>query len=94
MTFCSLGESLPHMGELLAHELGHNLGMHHDFHASHAGKSCDTTGFMSYKGNPNKQWSTCSKADFTALYTSNMQTYGHWCMKGDIQSFQKIFFTF
>merc|ERR1712172_332866 len=46
---------------------GHNLGMAHDFSTAHAASGCDGTGIMSY-GNPPNQWSTCSKADFTAQY--------------------------
>ena len=53
--------------EVVTHEMGHNLGMAHDFSDVHAGKGCDGTGFMSYGEHP-YQWSTCSVEDFNALY--------------------------
>ena len=54
---------------VVAHEVGHNLGMLHDFDRAHRGKGCDGSGIMSY-GDPPKQWSTCSVQDFTAHYNS------------------------
>ena len=70
------------MGELLCHEVGHNLGMSHDFATQHGGDGstgsggpCDNEGFMSY-GNHKSQWSECSVKDFTAQYTVNKD---HWC---------------
>ena len=62
----------------MAHEIGHNLGMSHDFTTAHAAAGCDGTGIMSY-GNPPNQWSTCSKADFTAQYKVRESM---WCMPG------------
>ena len=79
------GSSHSGMGELLAHEVGHNLGMEHDFAARHGGNgttgsggSCDFEGFMSY-GNHKSQWSECSVKDFTAQYTVHKNS---WCMPG------------
>ena len=49
----------------LAHEVGHNLVMKHDFDSYHGGSEgpCDGEGFMSY-GNHKSQWSECSVKDF------------------------------
>ena len=63
-------------GHLIAHELGHNLGMDHDFTDAHAAAGCDNTGVMSY-GEAVYQWSTCSASDLQAHYIL-MKDY--WCM--------------
>jgi len=63
-------------GQLIAHEMGHNLGMDHDFTEAHKASGCDGTGIMSY-GDPPNQWSECSKRDFQAHYLTNKN---NWCM--------------
>merc|ERR1711884_285015 len=78
-------------GQLVAHEVGHNLGMYHDFDNRHSGKGCDKTGVMSYGGLYTK-WSTCSKSDFAAhvayvaqmgqTWSACMPTYANACNGG------------
>jgi len=64
------------LSETIAHEIGHNLNMEHDFSPSPGdtrecttdGSSCtDIGGVMDYFGTPDK-WTCCSNADFKALY--------------------------
>merc|ERR1712038_1212110 len=64
-------------GHLIAHEMGHNLGMAHDFIAAHKAAGCDGTGIMSY-GDPPNQWSTCSVKDMQAHYLTQKN---NWCME-------------
>ena len=70
----------------MAHELGHNLGMSHDFDSKHGGpgNSCDSGTYgnhiMSYGSlNAMSKWSTCSRSDFQALYWYRKN---NWCMEG------------
>ena len=64
----------------MSHEIGHNLGMRHDFDEGHGGKNnkCNGQGLMSYGDQPEK-WSTCSVTDFTAHYNNEKN---NWCLEG------------
>merc|ERR1711971_83889 len=71
--------------EVVAHEMGHNMGMLHDFDGSHGGQNgpCDGKGIMSYGSAPNV-WSTCSRADFLALYNQiTASSSNNWCLTMD-----------
>ena len=73
--------------QLLAHEIGHNLGFYHDFDDHHGGQSsaCNQNNHIMSYGSSKDKWSTCSKADFEARYLWVQQTsYVSWCMEGNI----------
>ena len=77
--------------QLLAHEIGHNLGMLHDFDVEHAGKGCDGQGFMSYGTHPN-EWSNCSVSDFNAHYQSLISSSSfNWCLPSMYIDFTSVF---
>ena len=56
----------------MAHEVGHNTGMDHDFNGSAGnprydsqGRTCTNIGgIMDYFQDPYSRWSTCSNEDF------------------------------
>ena len=74
-------ESILATAEIVAHEMGHNMGMSHDFDDKHGGSDgpCKGKGLMSY-GEYAKEWSSCSKADYLARY--NKVGGKNWCMPG------------
>ena len=65
--------------QVLAHEMGHNFGMLHDFDETHGGtgdyststNDCNNKGIMSYGDGVPTEWSSCSVSDFTGSYNSN-----------------------
>ena len=71
-------------GRILAHEIGHNLNMGHDFISYNAdgsknirtcdigGDTCtDVGGVMDYNQTSWTKWSCCSKSDFKKLFDEN-----------------------
>jgi hypothetical protein len=80
------GSSYAMYGESVAHEIAHQLGMHHDHSKVNGGtgssgssiNDCNGKGLMSY-GHHLRVWSSCSKANFEAYYS---QEKNNWCMQG------------
>ncbi len=67
-------------GKVAAHEMGHNMGLSHDFASKNAGRGCN--GIMDY-GNSDDVWSQCSREDFVANYELvTMARGGGHCMEG------------
>ena len=76
--------------QIICHELGHNLGMNHDFidpftnpktiFRDSNGVSCtDTNGVMDYYVTVQK-WTTCSVERFTQHYNNVVNSDGQFCM--------------
>ena len=72
----------------MAHEIGHNLGLHHDFEKINGGYGgpCNMKGLMSYDMDIGTwKWSECSKKNFKTYYNIITQEEGRpWCMEGKI----------
>ena len=74
---------------VFAHELGHALGIEHDFGDDTGGdrfdrngvKCTDINGVMDYgaRSSVNK-FTTCSKQDFTDYYNQVLGIYGGFCL--------------
>ena len=80
-------------GESVAHEIAHQLGIHHDHSTVNGGtgssgsstNDCNGKGLMSY-GHHLRVWSSCSKANFEAYYS---QEKNNWCMQGILTKIQQ-----
>ena len=72
----------------MAHEIGHNLGMEHDFAKRHGGSGmpfsngfpngeCENFETIESYGSSMSRWSACSNKDFIAHYIRYKPT---WCL--------------
>merc|ERR1712212_148006 len=77
-------ERVSSFGSTVAHEMGHNLGLRHDFGLPDT--SCNCEGIMSYNGqygcpiNLPAKWSHCSKNSFAEHYNKVVGKGLQWCM--------------
>jgi hypothetical protein len=75
--------------QIVAHMVGHNLGMKHDFgdtvnpiRRDSLGRSCTAIGgIMDYR--TPQLWSTCSVEDFNAYHDDIVRTRGQFCLATD-----------
>ena len=72
---------------MLAHEIGHALGMDHDFSKDPSnirrdkkGKACTGIGGIMDYGNVANKWSSCSIQDFQTYITETKKRYGKFCI--------------
>ena len=74
----------------LAHEIGHVLGMHHDFTDTRERSKCAEDRFsgktiMNY-GEPRNFWSACSNKDIRNMFNLVVQKKGKFCLNEDGQA--------
>jgi len=87
------GNPLFNTARVFAHEIGHNIGMYHDYDRSHGGSSseCNRKGLMSIgfygtdvKRTPEK-WTNCSNSDFSKFWRDggnrSYKKAGQSCLK-------------
>jgi len=71
-------KSVASMGKLIAHEMGHNMGINHDDDRG----SCEKPSNIMFPSlvDSTIQWSTCSKKDFQAhyIFITNLED---WCLE-------------
>ena len=75
---------------VLAHEVGHALGMYHDFgnggtsdikYDSNGNRCTGINGLMDYGARSSvDKFTTCSKEDFVRWYQRVISTYGEFCL--------------